>query len=94
MLKKMILLAFFGVSAAWATENEVPAIDQRMNQLQKDIEQADLIEEKENVDAQRDMISNWGKYGQDMQKIKDIENKKKHLEQQIHLLEQRKSQKG
>jgi cell shape-determining protein MreC len=96
MGKKTILsLMVLGFAAlAWGASDseQMKSVDQEIKQLKAKIKQLELEEMREDVDNQGRMIAEWGKYGQELEKIKTNEESQKQLHHQLETLEQQKAQ--
>lgn len=92
MISACCLFPIFGYSNHFPPNTELESIEQRIQILQERLQQSQLIEIKEDVEAQRFMIANWEAYSQEIQELRQLENEEEQIQLQIKELEQRKAQ--
>jgi hypothetical protein len=66
------------------------AIDKKIEELKEEMHKEQLIEMKEEVDAQGLMIADWPAYAEKVVKIRKIDEKELQLQKKIDELEERK----
>lgn len=89
-IKYLLALSFLH-SFLFAAETR-ESIDHKINELKTTLSQIEKDEERKQVESQKYLIAEWEKYGQEMEKIREIELDEKQIQKQIDELEKQKAQ--
>lgn len=67
-------------------------IDKQIAELQEQLNKSELQEMKKNVQGENYFIADWDKYGEQLKKIKQLEEEEDQIRKQIKDLEAKKAQ--
>ncbi|MFI5344510.1 MAG: hypothetical protein ACHQUC_09845 [Chlamydiales bacterium] len=86
-------LPFFTLTSLtlWGSA-ETDLIDQRISELRGMLQDEERVEANKQVESQEHFIADWPKYSEDVEKIKQLEEKNEEIKREIDALEKRKQQ--
>ncbi len=86
MLKKtmLYLTCLCSIQGGLSSQNR----DQHIQELKQTLSHLEALENQEEVKGQGEMIADWEAYRKDLQKIRQLEEKKMEIQKQIEQLEE------
>lgn len=91
LIKYSMPFLIFVSFSLWSS-SETDLIDQRISELRRMQQSEQQLEANKQVESQGHFIADWPKYSEDVEKIKQIDEKNAEIERQIKELEKRKEQ--